>query len=323
MASSPAEIAELIDTLQLTQTTRYAQIAAGVIVFYDIIVTLDQEYEFIWTKSWSYVKVLYLWNRYFGLLAILLDLITYIDGILTSKACFAWYTFQLFSSCLIIWTLQIIMQIRLWTLYDCSRKILVFMGLAFLSEVIAMTTIFGVMAQGTIVVSSMGACMFLKVPNLGVAFWIPSLIYEGFLLGLAVIAAYAQLERIGSWDIRTWDMRRLANVVLRDNILYFLTTITLYLATVIMLLKLSPILDNIPDAFTVSLTCILGSRLMLNLREAFYRPQRANDVDNDVQTYPTGTGTVFRSLQYRDPTRSDIEDSPAEAVIHMKVLRSS
>lgn len=68
--------------------------------------------------------------------------------------------------------------------------------------------------------------MFLKVPNLGVAFWIPSLIYEGFLLGLAVIAAYAQLERIGSWDIRTWDMRRLANVVLRDNILYFLTYVS-------------------------------------------------------------------------------------------------
>lgn len=46
--------------------------------------------------------------------------------------------------------LPVIMQIRLWTLYDCSRKILVFMGLAFLSEVIAMTTIFGVMAQGTV-----------------------------------------------------------------------------------------------------------------------------------------------------------------------------
>ncbi|KAI6143881.1 hypothetical protein EDD17DRAFT_1658083 [Pisolithus thermaeus] len=44
-------------------------------------------------------------------------------------------------ACFLVWLVQIILQLRLYALYNRSRKVLIFMGSAFLVEILAMTTI--------------------------------------------------------------------------------------------------------------------------------------------------------------------------------------
>jgi len=206
------------------------------------------------------------------------------------------------------------MQIRIWALYHGSSRVLTFMLITFFSEVIAMTTIFTLLVSGTVVVSAADTCVFVKVPNLGVIFWVPSLIFETLLLSLAGFTGFMIL-----WRTRRWNMNRLIHIFMRDNILYFLCTITAYLITAILLLKISPVLDNIPNAFTITLTCILGSRLMLNLRDASYNSQITGTEDSSQRSphHSASNRATVGSARSHEPTQPDVENGRLEHVIHL------
>ncbi len=63
-----------------------------------------------------------------------------------------------------------------------------------------------------------GACVFISIPANLFLYWIPLLLFEFILLLLVIYVGYIKLFKSGS----KFDMRRLINVVIRDNILYFL-----------------------------------------------------------------------------------------------------
>ncbi|KAJ4477748.1 hypothetical protein C8J55DRAFT_515419 [Lentinula edodes] len=47
---------------------RYANLAGCTLLLYDYLLTLDDEIEFIWRKSWSIGKVLFIISRYYSLI---------------------------------------------------------------------------------------------------------------------------------------------------------------------------------------------------------------------------------------------------------------
>ncbi|KAG2363845.1 hypothetical protein BDR07DRAFT_878707 [Suillus spraguei] len=53
----------------------YWKVAAGVVVLYDCVLTLEQEIELIWRRRWSLITVLYLVVRYIGLLYVVINVL--------------------------------------------------------------------------------------------------------------------------------------------------------------------------------------------------------------------------------------------------------
>ncbi len=56
----PATLAWIIQLAKGLMIDRYANTAGATAWFYDYILTMPAEYEYIWKRKWSLVKVLYL-----------------------------------------------------------------------------------------------------------------------------------------------------------------------------------------------------------------------------------------------------------------------
>ncbi|KAF8480582.1 hypothetical protein JB92DRAFT_1761020 [Gautieria morchelliformis] len=50
---------------------KYVAVAALAMLTYDYALTFDDEFEFVWKRRWSLGKILFIFNRYFGLLSLL------------------------------------------------------------------------------------------------------------------------------------------------------------------------------------------------------------------------------------------------------------
>ncbi|KAJ4467214.1 hypothetical protein J3R30DRAFT_3696617 [Lentinula aciculospora] len=70
MSSSTDILADVYVTQYANCT--FAVVAGGALLFYDYLLTLDDEIELIWQRSWSIGKALYIISRYYSLIATVL-----------------------------------------------------------------------------------------------------------------------------------------------------------------------------------------------------------------------------------------------------------
>ncbi|KAF8876334.1 hypothetical protein BD779DRAFT_1677838 [Infundibulicybe gibba] len=112
--------------------TNYAAIASITLLAFDHILTFGEEVELIWKSRWNIFKVVYLWQRYFALISLsgltvgeLLDEIKALDleAIITT---------------VIIFVVDFVLVVRVWTLYARSRRVLVFLVILTILEAVAM-----------------------------------------------------------------------------------------------------------------------------------------------------------------------------------------
>ncbi|KAL4080871.1 hypothetical protein J3A83DRAFT_4184820 [Scleroderma citrinum] len=110
---------DVVHLTRIVQITRLCQVAPSALMAYDYSG----------------------FDRY-GISAPSLDCLILQSFCLTFLAnCHTFLIVQGWPSCLIIWLVQIILQMRLYALYDHSRKVMLVMGIAFMVEVLAMATI--------------------------------------------------------------------------------------------------------------------------------------------------------------------------------------
>ncbi|EKM74997.1 hypothetical protein AGABI1DRAFT_132698 [Agaricus bisporus var. burnettii JB137-S8] len=57
-----------LDSLQILVVGRYIDMAAGSLIIFDSLLTLDLERKFIWKSKWNMMKVMYIANRYSAIL---------------------------------------------------------------------------------------------------------------------------------------------------------------------------------------------------------------------------------------------------------------
>ncbi|KAF8575561.1 hypothetical protein K439DRAFT_731533 [Ramaria rubella] len=60
--------------------TKHATVASIAFLFYDYLITLDAEMNLVWNHRWSFGKVLFIFNRYFGAFALLFNTIVLFSG---------------------------------------------------------------------------------------------------------------------------------------------------------------------------------------------------------------------------------------------------
>ncbi|KZT02828.1 uncharacterized protein LAESUDRAFT_729797, partial [Laetiporus sulphureus 93-53] len=256
------------------QTIRYSELASSSIIIFDHLLTLDQEYDLIWSSPWSIGKCLFLFNRYYTLITMIFNNYALFSPNISDYFCLHWYRWQGWTGVISFVVAELILQLRLYALYFLDKRILVFMATTSLIAAAASAAVMGSVLSKIKATAHMFPdhpfCVATGISNHFYAFWIPMLVSESVLCGLA-LARFAQTHRRGSTLFQTG--KRLVESLIRDSVFYFVVMFATYLANAIVFIVGNATEVEIPVGFSVALSCVLGNRLCLNVRGMIRREQ--------------------------------------------------
>ncbi|KAI0071670.1 hypothetical protein K474DRAFT_1712275 [Panus rudis PR-1116 ss-1] len=275
------------------QTIRYAELGSSTIIVFDHLITLDQEIELIWKSGWSVGKTLFLINRYYTLAVVIFN-----------NYSSRWFQWQGVTGVFAFIVGELILQLRLYALYFLDKRVLALMAFVFFGAVVSASTLMGIfLSQITAtshIIPGLSFCVPLNIPTHFFAWWIPILISETLLCGLAL---YRGFQSYYSQNTIFQSGRDLIEILIRDSVLYFLVLFGVYLCnTIIFILGDQAQLES-AIGYSVAMSCVMGNRLCLNVRGMLY---------DDEDILPRNSGALPTH-----PTR------PSQARVETLQLRSN
>ncbi|KIJ62696.1 hypothetical protein HYDPIDRAFT_30288 [Hydnomerulius pinastri MD-312] len=237
---------EYLNTVEIIQVFRMSQLAPYIVIVYDHILNFDQEVEHIWKRSRSLSTVLYVILRYGGTAAALLNVF-------------------------------FILQVRLYALYNCSKKLLFSVGGAYIAEIVAMSTILG-MANATDTVASellpgvficIGIADLMNRPIFFYSFWLLLVTFESILFLLAVRFG---VQRSNEYcRPMSASGRHLGGVVVMGNAVYFVGILSTFVVNIVVRQKYGFQWPEVPEGLPQAIGVVGGCRLILHIRRAACR----------------------------------------------------
>ncbi|KAJ6576033.1 hypothetical protein DFH09DRAFT_1150238 [Mycena vulgaris] len=302
----------IVDSLYAIQLTRFAQLASGSIIIFDHAITLDEEVELIWKSSWSMGKTLFIINRYYTLISVVINNYALFSPSLTDSFCLRFLAWQGWTGLIACMIAEVILQMRLYALYFLNKKVLALMIATFLlsstsSAVIMGRALAGITARAHPLPGTT-FCYPIGVPDYFFAFWIPIIGFESLLCGLALYRGFQTFRASGSLF---QSGKKLVGILVRDSVLYFLVMFATYFTNMLVWVIAPTNLLEVPIAFSVALSCCLGNRIILNVRE----------VNREIEHSKEHTGETIKDQSRQ--TRSSFF-GPAEQLtdLEMRQLRS-
>ncbi|KAL5500826.1 hypothetical protein ACEPAH_9213 [Sanghuangporus vaninii] len=246
---------------------QYFQLATVTVLVYDAIITMDKEAKFFWKIPQNSVDIVYLANRYVGIL-----------GAIAFSTCdFAQWTRNI-SNWVTVISIDYILVIRVLALYSrdkmlsiCLKTLLVLEAIFKLALVIYLGQLerfaIGGLARNVTVCGIDNTLPW----QWGVVDWVLPLVYGTILMILALYKA------AGYWKMSAgFEGFALVKVLIQDQILYFILAIG---CSVLNILQFKLRFSNLFWANTLnalgspSCLCVVGSRMLINLKEAGERGQ--------------------------------------------------
>jgi len=261
------------------QKVRYSELVSSMIIVYDHAISLDQEIQLIWKSSWSFGKCLFLANRYYALFVVIFNNYVLFGPGVNQNLCSHWFRWQGVTGLVTFAFGELILQMRLYALYNLNRKVLVIMISTFLVAFVASASIMSVVLARVQVASipihlpniSTSICTLTNLGSIPFfyTYWIPMMISETLLCTLVIVRAIERMredKRMKSTSRWIDSSRELAVVMIRDSILYFLVLFAVYLINTIIFVQSDVVDLEAAISYAVSLSCVMGSRLCLNVR---------------------------------------------------------
>ncbi|KAF9038355.1 hypothetical protein BDZ89DRAFT_413141 [Hymenopellis radicata] len=203
----------IVKILHSIQSTRYVVFATATIMIYDHILSLHREIELIWQKRSSFMKIVFLWHRYFGAFCILFELIVIMNQTVSDSVRAFWFRWETLSFAISILTSELVLLSWIYIIYDRNFKIAISLGLLYVLEVAAVMTILGVSLGNLEVTNHFIAtlnnfCSMRVVPPLFKYYWLPVLIYNAVVMFLFLFKSYQVLfsSIVGPNDILLRDV---------------------------------------------------------------------------------------------------------------------
>ncbi|PPR00146.1 hypothetical protein CVT24_008953 [Panaeolus cyanescens] len=110
-------------------------------VIHDYFITLEDEINHVWRQKINLGRALYLWIRYYTILLVTFDVVQIhsfaIPGVATKAVCIAMDPTTRTLGAISLWSIEIIMQLRIYALFHSSKKLALFNGLCFLLSIAA------------------------------------------------------------------------------------------------------------------------------------------------------------------------------------------
>ncbi|KZV78612.1 hypothetical protein EXIGLDRAFT_847356 [Exidia glandulosa HHB12029] len=277
-------------------------LAAFAWVLHDYALTLRDEVVLVWRQRIRSAAFLFLWVRYMGLL-ILGTLMVVFLTVGSAEADFAdepatvLYIWTPLSQFALFWAVEIILQCRIYALYG-SRRLAIINGVFFVLEQVLMIVLWLFIpvrnCTGQLATEVGVGCVLMPI------YWVPALAFELWLAFLA----FRKLKFSG------WG-RDLFSVVVQDSVIYFA------LIAIVMIIHLASAfhtLDGFVLPFLVAGQTIGGSRLVLQLRKAYYEGPN-NTSASAVRARKRGLSTLVDESFYAPPSRmSHTEGGTYESV---------
>jgi len=266
-ASQPS--LSVVSALDIGKQSRCAAIA---LLVFDHLITLDLEIDLVWRHNKQRrTFFLYIFNRFFALVYLIFDSVSLTpSGEVPSKVCVIYLLCDGLVTLVTTLCVQGILQLRVYALYDRTRTILTFLVGASILEVASMAILVGITASHLYhlpIISTNTGCFYEGLLGFSALFWVPGLLYEPILLLLVLYKA---------WPFRNKRMRsNLITRIARDSLTYCAAIFAILFISAI-IWSLFPTYINIVNPWSAALPSILGSRLLLNMRDAVSREGEAN-----------------------------------------------
>ncbi|THH26326.1 hypothetical protein EUX98_g7860 [Antrodiella citrinella] len=175
-----------------------------------------------------------------------------------------------------LWAVEIVMQLRIYALYRCSKKVAFFNGFLFLVSIAGFLYILIFNAERR--ASVIREAKTLPIPgcpsiHTGIEFaqWIPATAFEGVLFGFALAKSIRSLSR--SWRESGVKFVTLYPLIVQDNLIYFFGVSCILLFNNLMVVNVTHIPWFSYGPFHAAVG-IMTVRLLLHLQKAFHRQQR-------------------------------------------------
>jgi len=277
------------------------------------------------TKRWSISKILFIVNRYFGNMVLITHAIVLFHprSARTRERCTRYLRFTAWSNIILFWNTQLIMMFRIFILHGRSRWILATLLVVSASEL-------AVFIAATILTESdlrdfsnsnipcdLLVCIAKPLRRYNSSVWLSTAVVEVILFVLAFsvcLRHFRELRALGQWNPRS-----LLGVLFHDSIFYILIALTAHVSAAF-LWYLAPDQFQVPSGLNIAIICVLGSRLVLNLRQACYFPDthRAQWGSSNWRASPDLHSAVFN----RDQDEDCIQDSEGFGRRHEDILQS-
>jgi len=259
--------AELVSIVRDVQNARFATLSASAIIVFDHLITLDQEIELVWRSPWTTGKLLFLLNRYYPLSTVLFNQYVLFNAHLTDNLCLSWFRWQGWSGFIAVIVAEIILQLRIYALYFLNKKVIYFTASFFVLSMAAAGTIMGLVLSSISTkaenIAGLNFCMPFDVPRYLYAYWIPIITFESLLCGMAILRGVKAFRQHQSSFA---SGKQLITILLRDSVIYFLIIFFTYLVNLLLWATGLFGLIEVPVGFTMAMSCVMGSRLVLNVR---------------------------------------------------------
>ncbi|KZT38992.1 hypothetical protein SISSUDRAFT_1046167 [Sistotremastrum suecicum HHB10207 ss-3] len=291
--------------------SRYCSICGLTMCLTDIFNTLPREINYYWGTPKSIPKTLYFYMRYStSLQQLLLTIALFHPG--SDLFCWIFVNIQLLIGLSLLWSIEIILIIRIHALYS-NKRLLIFMSILFLCTM-SVSSIIGFrgantahwLAEGIPGLPCCTANNSTLLQDTFWASWIPTLVFESILVGLAIRALwrYRELHKgLHGPETLVWTL-------LRDSIIYYL--VVLVAGAIYMAVAKVQWFNGEPASsvlFPVISAC--GVRLLFHLqaKNAELRGQ-----DMSMQVLHTHTEIKFKTRPPRSETDIESGSGPTSTV---------
>ncbi|GAW02927.1 hypothetical protein LENED_004607 [Lentinula edodes] len=285
------------DAVKDVYASRYASLAASVIIVYDHLITLDNEFDLIWVgelrsrrfparlmlrrkahgqseKVYSLLIVTIRWPLSLPTTTLSLEQLSLIQGEfstisvdwISSSSCRA-NKFMIHFALAAVFA-ETILQMRLYALYFLNKRILYLMVGSFILTSASAATIMSIAInqfQAETHLLPGLPCVALHVPSYFYSFWIPILAFETLLCILALIRGFRAHTESG-YPVRSDSGKRLVSLLIRDSVCYYVVMFATYLTCLLVWVVNIDLLE-VPIGFSIAFSCVLGNRVIFNVRK--------------------------------------------------------
>ncbi|KAJ6476705.1 hypothetical protein C8R47DRAFT_1020717 [Mycena vitilis] len=263
-------------------------------ILHEYFITLEDEICYIWSQRPCFSKFMFFWIRYYGIAVLLFDVVQIHDfarpGIKSNNLCLIIDPVTRVVGAMLLWSVEIIMQLRVYALYGCSKRVAAVNIVLFIGSIMGF---FGILlynhSQRAAAIASVVRLPLPGCPAIhaGIewALWVPATLYEGILFGFAGFKTLQSTLSV----LRKDSKITLHSLLLRANIAYFIGIAALLVFNNLMVANVThiPWFSYGPLHAAVG---IISSRMLIHLRKA-----TASDVADSQRTPATTMETpIFR-----------------------------
>jgi len=247
------------------------------------VITSSDEIELFWGKKWSFGKCIFLWSRYYGLIFNIGNAIVFLQEHASRRLCDNFFHWQNSGASLQVITTHIILELRLYAMYQSSKVILALFICITITEAAVMGVFVWVPIRGLQDTNrpsyGLQICADGDPPHRHwvVFYWTSLLTIESILLSLSCYKAFLYYKRGTGGNI----MRLLT----RDSLLYFIFIFGIYLGNQLIWLHNDITINEVGTGFSFCISAILANRLMLTVRSSYFNPEYRNTTTETYHVY--------------------------------------